>query len=132
MKGVFSSGPQVDVAKNLVSRLPELSKESKANVTIVYELLPKEKTLSVPRNGTAHIRVPLFNVLLIAKWNDTTDEDVNKLDVLRRATNELASIVVQGEKVITEQLNIGYGNYSEQQERMGVESCMLIYLSRRQ
>jgi hypothetical protein len=121
----------VEVAKNLVSRLPELSKESKANVTIVYELLPKEKTLTVPRNGTAHIRVPLFNVLFIAKWNDSTDEDANKLDVLRRATNELASIVVQGEKVITEQHNIGYGNYSEQQERMGVESRMLIYLSRR-
>jgi FAD/FMN-containing dehydrogenase len=109
MKGVFSSGPQADVAKNLVSRLPELSKESSANITVVYELLPKEKTLSVPRNATAHIRVPLFNVLLIATWND---KDTNKVDVLRRATNELASIVIQGEKVITEQLSIGYGNYN--------------------
>lgn len=125
MNGVFSSGPQVDVAKNLVARLPELSKESKANITIVYELLPQEKTLSVPRNGTAHIRVPLFNVLLIAAWKD---EDANKVDVLRRATKELGSIVVQGEKVITEQLEVGYGNYSKQQERTGVESRMLIYL----
>ena len=114
----------MDVVKNLVSRLPELAKECKANFTVVYELLAKEKTLSVPRNDTAHIRVPLFNVLLVAAWND---EDTNKVDVLRRATNELGSMVVQGEKVITEQLSIGYGNYSKQQER-GVESRMLIYL----
>jgi FAD/FMN-containing dehydrogenase len=111
MKGVFSSGPQVDIAKKLVSRLPELSKESSANFTVVYELLPREKTLSVPNNATAHIRASLSNVLLFASWND---KDTNKLDVLRSATTELARIVLQGEKVITEQLNIGYGNYNSE------------------
>jgi hypothetical protein len=113
MSGVFSSGPQVDTAKNLVSRLPSLSKESNASFTIAYELVPREKTLSVPDNATAHIRGPLFNVLLLSTW---TDKDPNKLDVLRNAISELGRIVVQGEKVITEQHNAGYGNYSELQE----------------
>ena len=124
MNGVFSSGPKADVARTLVSRLPEISKESSANFTVVYELLPKEKTLSVPINATAHVRVPHFNVLVISTWNDK--DTPNKVDVLRSATAELARIVLQGEKVITDQLNTGYGNYSEQQERMCVESRMLI------
>lgn len=109
MSGVFSSGPQVDAAKNLVSRLPSLSKESNANFTIAYELLPKEKTLEVPNNATAHTRRPLFNVLLLATWGD---KDTNKLDVVRNASSELGRIVIQGEKVITEHHNTGYGNYN--------------------
>lgn len=114
MSGVFSGGPQVDAAKNLVSRLPSLSKESNANFTIAYELLPKEKTLTVPNNATAHTRGPLFNVLVLATWGD---KDPNKLDVLRNASSELGRIVIQGEKVITEHHNTGYGNYSELQEQ---------------
>jgi len=114
MNGVFSSGPQVDAAKKLVSRLPALSKESNANFTIVYELLPKGKTLTVPNNATAHTRVPLFNVLVLGTWED---KDLNKLDVLRNASSELGRIVVQGDKVITEHHNGGYGNYSELQEQ---------------
>jgi hypothetical protein len=110
MKGVLSSGPQVDITRKLVSRLPELSKESSANFTVVYELLPKEKTLSVPNNATAHNRAPLSNVLLLAAWSD---KDSNKLDVLRSATAELADIVIQGEKDVTEAVKTGYGNYSE-------------------
>lgn len=110
MKGVFSSGPQVDIVKKLVSRLPELSKESSASFTVVYELLPREKTLSVPNDATAHNRASLSNVLLLATWSD---EDSNKLDVLRSATAELAGIVIQGEKDVTEQVKNGYGNYSE-------------------
>jgi hypothetical protein len=126
MKGTLSSGPQVDVAKNLVSRLPELSKESSTKFLVVYELLPLAKTLSVPNSATAHIRGSLFNVLLLATW---TDKNPNKLDVLRSATSELARIVKQGEKVTTEQPSIGYGNYGEWQKRMCVKSRMLIYLS---
>lgn len=110
MSGVFSSGPQVGPAQNLVSRLPSLSKESNANFTIAYELLPKEKTLTVPNNATAHIRGPLFNVLVLATWED---RDPNKLDILRNASSELGRIVIQGEKVKTEHHNTGYGNYSE-------------------
>jgi len=109
MSGVFSSGPQVDAAQNLVSRLPSLSKESNANFTIAYELLPKEKTLTVPNNATAHLRGPLFNVLVLVTWED---KDPNKLDVLRNASSELGRIVTQGEKVITEHNNTGYGNYN--------------------
>jgi hypothetical protein len=110
VKGVLSSGPQVNTVKKLASRLPELSKQSSANFTILYELLPREKILSVPNNATAHIRVTQFNVLTAANWEG---EDTNKLDVLRSATAELAGIVVEGEKVITEQVKTGYGNYSE-------------------
>jgi len=95
-----------------VSRLPEISKESSANFTVVYELLPREKTLSVPINATAHVRVPHFNVLVISTWNDK--DTPNKVDVLRSATAELARIVLQGEKVITDQLNTGYGNYNSE------------------
>jgi hypothetical protein len=114
MSGVNSGGPQVDAAKNLVSRLPSLSKETDANFTIAYELLPKEKTLTVPNNATAHTRGPLFNVLVLAAWGD---KDPNKLDVVRNALSELGRIVIQGEKVITEHHNTGYGNYSELQEQ---------------
>ena len=115
MSGAFSSGPQLDAANNLVSRLPNLSKESNSNYTVVYELLPKAKTLTVPNNATAHTRVPLFNVLVLGTWED---KDPNKIDVLRNATSELARIVVQGEKVITEDHSAGYGNYSELQEKL--------------
>ena len=100
----------MNTVKKLVSRLPELSKQNSANFTILYELLPREKILSVPNNATAHIRVTQCNVLTVAAWED---EDTNKLDVLRRATAELAGIVVEGEKVITEQVKTGYGNYGE-------------------
>ena len=65
MNGVFSSGPQVNAAKNLVSRLPSLSKESNAN-SIVYELLPKGKTLTILNNATAHTRVPQRGLMAIA------------------------------------------------------------------
>jgi hypothetical protein len=114
MSGVFSSGPQLDAAKNLVSRLPNLSKESNARFTVVYELLPKEKTLTVPNNATAHARVPLYNVLVLGTWEDN---DPNKHDVLRNATAELGRIVIQGEKVRTEHHNGGYGNYSKLREQ---------------
>ena len=114
MNGVFSSGPQVDAAKNIVSRLPSLSKESKANFTVVYELLPKEKTLTVPNNATAHTRAPLYNVLVLGTWEDN---DPNKIDPIRKASSELGRIVIQGDKVITEQHSSGYGNYSELQEQ---------------
>lgn len=109
MNGVFSSGPQLDAAKNLVSRLPSLSKESNANFTVAYELLPNKRILSVPNNATAHNRGPRFNVLVLATWGD---EDPNKLDVLRNATSELGRIVIQGEKALTERHNTGYGNYN--------------------
>ncbi len=125
MGGVFSSGPQVDAAQNLVSRLPGLSKEISANLTVVYELLPREKTLKVPNNATAHIRRSLFNVLLFATWED---KDPNKVDAVRNATSELGRIVIQGEKVITEHHNTGYGNYSELHKRMFVRRRILIYL----
>ena len=110
MKGVFSSGPQVNIVKKLASRLPELSKQSSANFTILYELLPRGKILSVPNNATAHVRATQSNVLSVATWED---EDTNKLDVVRSATAELGGIVVEGEKAITEQVKAGYGNYSE-------------------
>ncbi|KAI0278292.1 FAD-binding domain-containing protein [Russula aff. rugulosa BPL654] len=109
MSGVFSSGPQLDAAKNLVSRLPSLSKESSTNFSVVYELLPREKTLTVPNNATAHTRRPLYNVLVLGTWED---KDPNKHDVLRNAASELGRIVLQGEKVITEHYNDGYGNYN--------------------
>jgi hypothetical protein len=114
MSGVFSSGPQPDTAKKLVSRLPSLSKESNAQFTVMYELLPKEKALTVPINATAHARPPLFNVLLFGTWED---KDPNKHDVLRNATAELGRIVIQGEKVITEHHDSGYGNYSKLREQ---------------
>jgi FAD/FMN-containing dehydrogenase len=109
MTGAFSSGPQPDATKNLVSRLPNLAKESNAKFTIAYELLPREKTLTVPNSATAHTRIPLFNVLVLGTWED---KDPNKLDILRNATAELRRIVLQGEKVITEDHNAGYGNYT--------------------
>lgn len=64
-KGIFSSGPQVDVAEILVSRLPELSKTSGATLTVAFELFPTKKVLSVPTDATAHIRGPQVNVLLL-------------------------------------------------------------------
>jgi hypothetical protein len=91
-----------------------LSKESNSNFTIVYELLPKGKVLTVPNNATAHTRVPLYNVLLLGTWED---KDPNKHDVLRNASSELGRIVIQGDKVLTEHHNSGYGNYSELQEQ---------------
>jgi len=94
---VFSSGPQVDVTKVLMSRIPELT----ARTGI---------TLAVPNNATAHIRGSRVIVLILAAWNN---EDPNKLDEVRSATTELRRILLQGERTIPESLNTGYGNYGE-------------------
>jgi hypothetical protein len=102
----------VEVAENLVSRLPEISATSGVNVTVVFELISTRKLLSVPNNATAHIRGPRVSVLLLAQW---TDKDANKLDAARRATAELSRIIIQGEKIIPESINTGYGNYSKRQ-----------------
>jgi hypothetical protein len=110
MKGVFSSGPQPDVADTLASRLPELSAECGATLHVVHELVPMEKVLSVPNHATAHIRGSRINVLIIASWES---KDAKILDAVRKATNEIGRILVQGEKVIPESDNVGYGNYSK-------------------
>ena len=116
MKGVFSSGPQADVADKVANRLPQLSKESGVNLTVVHELIPTKKILSVPNHATAHIRASRINVLVIAAWES---KDTNILDTVRNTLNELAQIVIQGEKIIPESLNVGYGNYSKHRvERM--------------
>ena len=55
-----------------------------------------------------------MNVVIFAEWED---KDPDTLDKARKATSELRQILVQGEKIIPESLNIGYGNYSK--HRMG-------------
>jgi hypothetical protein len=126
MKGVFTSGPQVEVAENLVSRLPELSARSGINLYIAFELFPTKKLLSVPNHATPHIRGSRVNVLLGGIW---TDKDPNKLDAVRSVTAELARIIIQGEKIIPESVNTGYGNYGERQEGSWAETHVLISLS---
>jgi len=112
LKGVFSSGPRVDVAEDLVSRLPELSAKSGVNLTVLYELISVTKVLSVPNHATAHIRGRRISVLIIAAWND---KDTDKLDTVRSATSELRRIVVRGERDIPESENTGYGNYNSEE-----------------
>ena len=114
MKGVFSSRPQSDLADKLLSRLPQLRVESGVNLTVAYELISMKKILSIPNNATAHIRGSRINVLIIADWEN---KDTDILDKVRKATSELGQILVQGEKIIPESLNVGYGNYSK--HRMG-------------
>jgi len=109
MKGVFSSGPQAEVADKLVSRLPQISAESGVNLTVLHELIPTKKILSIPNHATAHIRGGRINVLVVAAWEN---KDTIVLDTVRKATNELGQILVQGEKIIPESLNVGYGNYN--------------------
>jgi hypothetical protein len=128
LKGVFSSGPQVEVAENLVARLPEISATSGVNVSVLFELISTRKVVSVPNNATAHIRGPRVNVLLLAQW---TDKDANKLDAARSATAELSRIIKQGEKVIPEFINTGYGNYGEQQGIKQNEIRVLTHISHR-
>jgi len=123
LKGVFSSGPQVEVAEKLVSRLPEIVARSGLNVTIVFELISTRKILSVPNDATAHIRGSRASVLLLALW---TDKDATKLDAARNAAAELSRIIIEGEKVIPESINIGYGNYSKLQETKYTETRVLI------
>jgi len=100
----------VEVAEKLVSRLREISARSGVNVTILFELFSTRKVLSVPNDATAHIRGSRASVLLLALW---TDKDATKLDAARNATAELSRIIIEGEKIIPESINIGYGNYSK-------------------
>lgn len=124
MKGVFVSAPQVDVAEKVAARLPQLSKESGVNFTLVHELLPMKKVLSVPNHATAHIRASRINVLVIAAWDS---KDINLLDTVRNNLNELGQIVIQGEKIIPESANVGYGNYSKRRvEHIG--DCTQVHL----
>ena len=116
MKGVFSSGLQADVADKLVSRLPQLSAESGINFFVVHEFVPTKKILTVPNHATAHIRGSRVNVLILATWES---KDTNILDTVRNTANEIGRILLEGEKIIPESLNIGYGNYSKHRgERM--------------
>jgi hypothetical protein len=46
----------------------------------------------------------------MASW---PDKDANKPDAAHRATDELARIVIEGEKIIPKLENTGYGNYGE-------------------
>jgi hypothetical protein len=110
MKGVFASGPRVDVAETLASSLPELSMKSGAKITVIYELIPTKKILAVPNHATAHIRGSRVNVLTLATWNDNSTD---KLDTVRSAAAELCRIVLQGERIIpgSQNTGYGYGNY---------------------
>jgi hypothetical protein len=113
LKGIFSSGLQVEVAEHLMSRLPELSASSGVNLYTVFELFPTKRILSVPNNATAYTRGSRVNVLLAGAW---TDKDANKLDAVRSATAEFSRIIVESEKAIPKSVNTGYGNYGEPQE----------------
>ncbi len=124
MKGVFSSGLQADVADKLVSRLPQLCAESGINFTVVYECIPMSKILTVPNHATAHIRGPRLNVLILATWDS---QDTNILDTVRNAANELGRILLQGEKIIPESLNVGYGNYSKHRGER-IRNCAQVLL----
>ena len=110
MKGVFASGTEVDVVDTLVSRIPELSKQSGANFSVLYELVPTNKVLSVPNHATAFIRGPRINVLILAAWDDKATD---KLDAVRSAAIELRHIILRGERNIPESQNSGYGNYGK-------------------
>jgi hypothetical protein len=110
MKGVFASGPEVDVVQKLVSRIPELSKQSGVNLSVLFELVPTNKILSVPNHATAHIRGSRINVLIFAAWDDKATD---KLDAVRSAAIELRDIIIQGERVIPKSQNTGYGNYGK-------------------
>ena len=112
MKAVFSSSPQADLTDKLMSRLTQLRVESGVNLTVAYELLPTKKILSIPNDATAHIRGSHINVLVLADW-ENKDSDTDILDKVRKAASELCQIIRQGEKIIPESLNIGYGNYSK-------------------
>lgn len=113
----------MEVVEKLASRLPEISAKSGVNVTVLFELFSTRKVLSVPNDATAHIRGPRVSILLLASW---TDKDATKLDAARNATAELSRIVIEGEKIIPESINIGYGNYSKLQETKCTETRVLI------
>jgi len=108
----------VGVAEKLVSRHPELSKNSGLNLVTVFELIPTNKVVAVPNNATAHIRGSRVNVAIFASW---PDRDANKLDAARSATAELSRIVIEGEKIIPDSENTGYGNYGERFENTQVD-----------
>jgi hypothetical protein len=112
MKGVFSSGLQTDVAEKLASRLPQIFAESGINLTVVFEFISTKKIISVPNHATAHVRGSRINVLIITSWDS---KDKNILDTVRNAANELGRILLQGEKIIPESLNVGYGNYNPEE-----------------
>jgi len=118
MKGVYSSGPQIPVTENLVSRLPELSASTGLRLVVVYEFFPTKKYLSVPNNATAYIRESRLNVLLLAVWDP---KDTDKLGVVRSATSELARIIVDGEKTRPKAPDAGYGNYDSEDIASAVE-----------
>ena len=128
MKGVFSSSPQVDLADKLMSRLPQLRVESGANLTVVHEFIPNKKILSIPNDATAHIRGSRINVLIIADWEN---KDTDILDKVRKASSELGQIIIQGEKIIPESLNVGYGNYSKHHMGYRRNSCSSTFRSGR-
>jgi hypothetical protein len=126
LKGIFSSGLRVEVAENLMSRLPKLSVSSGVNLYTVFEMFPTKRILSVPNNATAYIRGSRVNVLLAGAWSD---KDANKLDAVRSATAEFSRIIVESEKAIPELANTGYGNYGEDRKAHRLVHDAHIYIS---
>lgn len=109
MKGIFASEPRLDVFNNLAAHIPELASKYGLHLMVLYEMVSTKKVLSVPAEATSHIRGHRISVLIFATWSDA---DPNKLDVVREAAKEVGRIILQGENVIPEALNTGYGNYS--------------------
>ncbi|ETW78593.1 hypothetical protein HETIRDRAFT_419847 [Heterobasidion irregulare TC 32-1] len=108
MKSVFVSGPQPDVAEDILSHLDTLTEKHKLRVIFIYEFFPVNKVLSVPTEATAYVRRPRLSTMVLVRWdNDGSD----KLADVRLAATELTNLALSAENKVPPAENTGYGNY---------------------
>ena len=109
MKSIFVSGPQPDVAEDILSHLDTLTEKHKLRMLFIYEFFPIKKVLSVPTEATAYVRRPRLSTMVLVRWdNDGSD----KLADVRLAATELTNLALSAENKVPPAENTGYGNYS--------------------
>ncbi|ETW78594.1 hypothetical protein HETIRDRAFT_435322 [Heterobasidion irregulare TC 32-1] len=112
MKYAFVSGPQPDVAEDILSHLDTLTEKNKLRMMFIYEFFPIKKALSVPTEATAYVRRPRLATMVFVSWDN---DGLDKLADVRLAATELLNLALSAEHMIPPVENTGYGNYRAQQ-----------------
>jgi len=114
MKGGFISGVKPDAVVAVLDRISELAPKLDVNISYVLELIPTNKTLSIPRESTALIRWSSISTVCLVTWKENTPDKAN---AALAASSELIGILLEAEEKLSANPaeNLGYCGYLDQE-----------------
>jgi len=114
MKGGFISGVKPDAVVAVLDRISELAPKLNVNISYVLELIPTNKTLSIPRESTALIRWSSISTVCLVTWKENTPDKIN---AALAASSELIGILLEAEEKLSTNpaVNFGYCGYLDQE-----------------